>query len=229
LSGIVFDLRVPDWPKVQSLKRAMNLSRTLQNICDQLLINSSVFLCNGYQPLGNALGARHELIEAGEVLKGKGPYDLQKYALEVGTDLLLATKMFQQKWKAKKFIKDQIIKGKTVHGSKLKNGKWPSRISSNKHQKISSPRKGYIHFLSMEALHKTKLKFGFSCPGNGINLLKKIGDRTEKGDHLVEIFGSQRKEISQLRTEIQKAYMIFPKPPDFQPLILEKSGLRLHL
>lgn len=229
LSGIVFDLRVRGWPNVQSLKKAMNLSRAFQNICDNLQINSSVFLCNGHQPLGNALGATHELIEAGEVLKGKGPLDLQKYALEVGTDLLLLTKRFQQKWEAKRFFKDEIIKGNAVHGFMLKNGNSPSYISSKKKLKISSPRKGYIHFLSMEAIFKTKSKLGSSCPGNGINLLKKVGDKTEKGDHLVEIFGPQNKEIFQMQKDIQKAYIISPKPPDFQPLILEKSGIRLHI
>jgi len=229
LSGIVFDLRVRGWPNVHSLKKAMNLSRALQNICDNLQINSSVFLCNGHQPLGNALGATHELIEAGEVLKGKGPLDLQKYALEVGTDLLLLTKKFEQKWEAKKFLKDEIIKGNAVHGFVLKNVHSPSHISSKKILKISSPRKGYIHFLSMEAIFKTKSNLDSSCPGSGINLLKKVGDKTEKGDHLVEIFGPQNKELFQMKKDIQKAYIILSKLPDFQPLILEKSGIKLHI
>ena len=205
------------------------MSRAFQNICENLQINSSIFLCNGHQPLGNALGTTHELIEVGEVLKGKGPLDLRKYALEVGTDLLILTRRFEQKWEAKKFLKDEIIKGNAVHRFILKTRNSLSHISSMKHLKILSPRKGYVHFLSMEAIFETKSKLGSSCPGNGINLLKKVGDKTEKGDHLVEIFGSQHKEMFQMQKDIQKAYRISPKPPDFQPLILEKSGIRFHI
>lgn len=227
LNGVVFDLRVRGWPDVQSLKKAMNLSRALQDICDNIQINSSVFLCNGYQPLGNVIGATLELIEAGEVLKGKGPLDLKKYALEIGSDLLLLTKKFQQKLEAKKSIKDEIIKGNAVHKLMLINGNSLSNISSEKKLKISSPRKGYIHCLSMEVFFKTKSMMGSSCPGNGMSLLKKVGDKTEKGDHLVEIFGPLAKEMYRSQKDIQNAYIISPKPPDFQPLILERPGIRM--
>ena len=214
------------WPKVGSFTRARNISQSLQNICDNLQINSSVFLSNGHQPLGNALGKTHELIEAGYVLKGRGPLDLKRYAMEIGSDLLLLTKKFQQKLEAKRFIKNEIIQGKAVHKLMVLKESSP-KSSSKKTVEIPSPRKGYIHGLSMEAIFKTKSKLDSSCPGNGMRIIKKVGDRTEKGDLLIEIFTPQNKGMYQIREEIQEAYTISAKHPDFQPLILERTGIRM--
>lgn len=225
--GIVFDLRVRGWPETQSLKKAKDLGQSLQNICDDLQVNSSVFLCNGHQPLGNAFGMTYELIEAGDVLKGRGPFDLKKYAIEIGSDLLLLTKKFQQKIEAKKFIKDEIIKGRAVYKPmKLKEGST-ANISFEKNIEISSPQKGYIHCLPMDTFLEMKSKLSFSSPGNGMRIIKKIGDSTEEGDILAKIFTPQNKETNRIEKRMRKAYIISAKPPDFQPLILEKSGLRM--
>ncbi len=224
---MVFDLRVYGWSETQSLKKARDLGQSLQNICDDLQINSSVFLCNGHQPLGNAFGTTYEFIEAGNVLKGEGPFDLKKHAIEIGSDLLLLTKKFQQKIEAKKFIKDEIIEGRAIHKSMIFKECAPSDVSVKKNTEISSPRNGYIHCLSMKAILETKSTLGFSCPGNGMRIIKKVGDRTEKGDLLVEIFAPQNKEMYRIRKDIQKAYIISAKPPDFQPLILERPGIRM--
>jgi thymidine phosphorylase len=49
--------------------------------------------------MGKARGAILELLEAAEVLNGKGPPALTKFILEVGTDLLFLAKKIQQ-WKS---------------------------------------------------------------------------------------------------------------------------------
>jgi pyrimidine-nucleoside phosphorylase len=224
--GIVFDLRVDGWPETQSLRKARDLSQSLQNICDNLKINSSVFLTNGHQPLGNAFGTKYELTEAGNVLKGTGPLDLKKYTMEIGSDLLLLTEKFQQKIEAKKFIKDEIIEGRAAYKPMAIKESSPSTLSSKKIG-ISSHRKGYIHCLPMEAIFETMSKTSPSCHEYGMHLLKKVGDRTEKGDILVEIFSPQNKEMHRIQKDIQKAYIISAKPPDFQPLILERPGIRM--
>lgn len=225
--GIVFDLRVLGWADARSLEKARNLSQSLQAVSDKLRINSSVFLCNGYKPLGNAIGASYEYIESWEILTSKGPPDLKKYVLEVGVDLLLLTKKYEQKLEAKKFVKDAITQGKAVHNLPASKLKPASEIFPKKYTKILSPRKGYIHYLSMEAIFKAKSKLISSRPGNGMIILKKVGDSTEKGDHLVELFTLENEEIYRIEEEIKRAYIISQKPPNFQPLILERPGLRM--
>jgi len=228
LTGIVFDLRVSNWPDVHSLIRARNLSRSLQNICDNLKINSSVFVTNAHQPLGNAVGAPLELLEASEVLKGNGPFDLTKFVLEVGTDLLLLTKKFKQRSKAKKFLKDNILEGKSVVIPKYLNEDFPCAISVREKMRISSRQKGYVRHISMKILFRIKSELVSSLSGNGFTLLKKIGDRVEKEDHLVEAFPSKGQHMHPLEWDILEAFFISPNPPDFQPLILERSEIRMQ-
>jgi len=228
LTGIVFDLRVSGWPDVQSLIRARNLSRSLQNISDSLKVNSSVFLSNGHQPMGKAIGATLELLEAAEVLNGKGPPDLTKFILEIGTDLLLLAKKFQQKSEAKKFLKNKILEGKAVTTLKKLNEDFPPNISEKEKMRILSSQRGYVYQISMESLLRIKSKLISSLPRNGFTILKKIGDRTEKGDHLVEVFPIKGQHIHPLELDILKAFVITSNPPDFQPLILERPEIRIH-
>ena len=84
--GVVFDVRVPGWPGIGQIKTAQVLSQTLREICSRQKISSSAFLSNGCQPLGNLMGIPFEIIEAENVLRGNGPLDLTKFALEIGVD-----------------------------------------------------------------------------------------------------------------------------------------------
>ncbi len=227
LTGLVFDLRVRGWLNVQHMMRVRNLSQSLQNICDSIKVNSSVFLSNDHQPMGSAIGANVELLEAADVLKGEGPPDLTKFILEIGTDLLLLAKKFQQKSEAKKFLKDKILEGKAVAALKRLNKDFLPILSEKEKMRILSSQKGYVCQISMETLARIKSQLISYSPRNGFTLHKKIGDRIEKGDPLVEVFLNKGQYTHPLKLDILKAFVITSYPPDFQPLILEKPEIRI--
>ncbi len=212
--NIIFDLRVHDWSNAQHLKHSRTLSQSLQSVCRDLGINTSIILSNGGQLLGNAVGVFSEMKEATEVLTGEGPLDLTKFTVEIGADFLLMMKKVHQKIEAKKWLRDKIIHGDFS----------PFCPDFTEKTKLLSPKKGYIHHLVMEEIYLLRSELATVHPAIGLSLLKKPGDWVEKGEEIVEVNLPQGQQ-NPIKQEIcHKVFVFSSEPPNFQPLILERLG-----
>lgn len=218
IKSVVFDLRIHDWTNALNLRHSRILSQSLQDICDDFQISNSIILSNGAQLLGNAVGVFSEKMEAREVLRGEGPLDLTKFALEIGADFLLMTKKNHQRIEAKKWMRDKIINGELSS----------SHPDFTEKTKISSKKKGYVHHLAMDKLHALRSYLSSAHPGIGLSLTKKPGDWVAKGDAIVDVY-LPKGQKNPLKQEIcQRIFVISNDPPNHQPLILERLGLNTH-
>ena len=218
IKSVVFDLRIQGWTNTPNLKRSRILSRSLQDFCDNLRINNSIFLSNGDHFFGNAVGRFSEKMEAREVLGGEGPPDLTKLALEIGSDYLLMTQKAHQRIEAKKQLRDKIISGEFTS----------SRPGFAEKTAIPSRKKGYIHHLALDKLNALRINLSLAHPGLGLVLSKKPGDWVAKGDVVANVYvpEGQRNPIEQ-RT-FQELLVMSHAPPNHQLLMLERLGLNIH-
>ena len=218
VNNIVFDLRIHNWTNTPHLKHSRILSHTLQDICNELKIHTSIILTNGNQLIGNALGILSEMMEVSKILKGEGPPDLTKYALEIGADFLMMTKKADQRIEAKKWLREKILGGDLSPYSRDFSEKW----------KFSSLTEGYVHHLVMDKLHALKLELADTHPGICLFLKKKAGDWVEKGEDMIEFYPPKGQKNPIKQETCQKVFIISVDPPNHQPLILERMGLNLH-
>jgi pyrimidine-nucleoside phosphorylase len=227
IRSIVFDVRVREWPESKSLKTAQTLSQALQEICSRLQISSSVYLSNGCQPLGNLMGTQFEIIEAEDVLRGNGPPDVTKFALEIGADLLLMSKKVVQKRDGKKMLRDIIIQNKISLPGVNQFVQSITPFPSLKKMTILSEKKGYVHHLVIDEIHSLKSELDASHKESGFALLKKAGDLVEKEEGIVRLFLGEGEKNLQWESKFQKVFKILSDPPEFQPFILERSEIRI--
>ena len=218
VKNIVFDLRIHNWTNTPCLRHARILSLKLQDISNDLEINSSIILSNGSQLMGNAVGVLSEKMEVSDILKGEGPPDLTKFAIEIGADFLMMTKKADQRIEAKKWLRDKILSGELSPSSPDFSEKW----------KYLSLKKGYVHHLAMAELHTLKSELTNTHPGICLFLKKKAGDWVEKGEDLIEFLLPQGQKNSLKQEACQKVFVLSTDPPNHQPLILERFGLNLH-
>ena len=224
--AIVFDLRIQDWPDFQNLRQSRELGHTLQDVCSHRHINSSVILSSGSQQLGSLIGFPFEILETREVLEGKGPPDLVKFALEIGSDFLLLTKKTQHKMEAHILLKEKIVSGEA---SSLANGIWGTSspyLDARTKKQVSSPTQGYLHHWNPKVLLTIKNKFSTSFSGSGFSLLKKHGDKIKKGDPIAEAFLLEDHKPYKADDDFIRAYNISAEPPDFRPFILERLEMK---
>ncbi|UCE39826.1 MAG: hypothetical protein JSV17_10080 [Candidatus Aminicenantes bacterium] len=215
---IVFDLRIHGWINTPTLRRSRILSKSLQDLCDGLQISNSIILSNGDNLIGKAVGVFSENMEAKEVLRGKGPPDLTKFALEIGADFLMMTEKAHQRIEAKKWLRDKIIKGE-LHSSQP----YFAEITT-----ISSHKKGYVHHFVLDKLHALRAFLSSTHPGIGFFLTKKPGDWVAKGDAIVDVYHPKGQKNPLRQEACQKIFKLSADPPNHQPLILERLGLNLH-
>ncbi len=224
--AIVFDLRVQDWPDFHRLRQSREFAHSLQHICSLQHISSSVILSSSSQQPGNLLGIPFEILEASEVLNGKGPADLVKFALEIGADFLLLTKRVRHKMDAHILLKEKILSGKASSLAQGILGTSSPYLFAQTKKRIYSPEKGYLHHWNPNTLLTLKNKFSTSFPGSGFALLKRYGDKLKIGDPIAETFLSEDPKKYDADNDFKRACVISSKPPDFRPFILERLEMK---
>jgi len=245
VNGASFDIKVGEGSFLKNSKEAKSFALQLKNVCNHLRINSTFILSDMNQPLGQAVGNSLEVREVLEVLKGKGPLDVLKLALELGTEILLLAKKSLNRTEAKRDLKEKIIKGEALEKFKqiIKAQKGNPGIiddysllpQAKDRLKILSPNRGFIHKIMMKQIRSVclELETGGEKPadssdhGPGLLIFKKIGEKVEKGETLAEVHFNKVKNVSWLKKESQGAFIISEKPPDFRPLIIERIGAKV--
>lgn len=245
VNGASFDIKVGEGSFLKNSKEARSLAQSLKYVCNRLRISSTFILSDMNQTLGQAVGNSLEVREVLEVLKGKGPLDVLKLTLELGTEILLLAKRSLNRTEAKRDLKEKIIKGEALEKFKqiIEAQKGNPRIiddysllpQAKKRMKILSPNRGFIHKIMMKRIRSVCLELeaggkkseDSSDHGPGLLIFKKIGEKVKKGETLAEVHFNAVKNVSRLKKESKGAFMISEKPPDFRPFIIERIGAKV--
>lgn len=240
VNSAVFNINVGAGSLIQKPQEGRNLAEALKSAFKRLQINTSFFLTDLSQPIGQALGNSLEVKEAIEILKGSGPLDLLKLALEFGSDMLLFTDKTMSKGEAKEILKKKILSGDSLTKFReiIKAQEGDTRIVDNdsllpfseEKTKIRSIKTGFIQKINTRKLYSVYLKYvslerrstdSGNC-GIGFLLQKKAGDWVKKGESLVEFHHNSKVNRSWTGDEFQGIFTISETPPPFQPLIIER-------
>jgi thymidine phosphorylase len=240
VNGAVFNIKVGEGSLIQNAQEGRNLVQSLKSACKRMQINTSIFLTDLSQPIGQALGNSLEIKEAIEVLKGSGPLDLLKLALEFGSDMLLFADTTMSKAEAKEILKKKILSGDGLNKFReiieAQNG--DTRIIDNdsllpfsqERKKIRTSQTGFIQKINTKKLYSVYLKCvsqggkpnESGNGGVGFVLHKKSGDWVKKGESLVEVHFNRKVCRPWTDDEFQEIFTITDTPPPFQPLIIER-------
>ncbi len=240
VNSAVFNIKIGDESRIQKNQEGRNFVQSLKNIFKRLQLNTSFFLTDSSQPIGQALGNSLEIKEAIEILKGSGPLDLLKLALEFGSDMLICVDKTTSKNEAKEILKRKILNGDALKKFReiIEAQKGVTRVIDNDSLlpfseariKIRSSQTGFIKKIDTRKLYSVYLKCvsqegspanSGNC-GIGFILHKKSGDWVEKGESLVEVHGTSKISRSWIGDEFHEIFTISETPPPFQPLIIER-------
>ena len=240
VNSAVFNIKVGEGSLIKRSRDGRNLAQSLKSAFKRMQINTSFFLTDLSQPIGRALGNSLEIREAIEILKGSGPLDLLKLALEFGSDMLLFADKTMSKGEAKEILKKKLLSGDGLKKFReiieAQNG--DTRIIDNdsllpfseKRIKIRSFKTGFIQKIKTRKLYSVYLKWvaqerkqtDSGNRGIGFVLQKQSGDWVKKGESLVEVHLNSEVSRSWTGDEFQEIFLISKTPPPFQPLIIER-------
>ncbi len=238
-SGVLFDIRVGKISYVRNHEEALILTRLLRSRCRRLKIRTSCMLCRPNPFLGQAVGNSVELKEALDVLGGKGPLDVLKIAIEFGSEMLILGRKASNRIDAKRLLKRNLRNGLALDKFtdilpiSAGNSQFFERINFPKEGKnsvkIYSGKSGFLQDFDKDILLSLLSDLGLQQkthkalihPDIGLIFYKKRGDRIERDDLLAEVYGPV-KDALYLSQKINNLILLQPKPPAFQPLIIER-------
>ncbi len=222
---IVLDVKVGSGAFMKSVEQAAELARTMVDIGKSLNRKTVAIVSDMSQPLGHEVGNSNEIIEAIDVLKGKGSEDETQVALTIASYMAILGGAFEDFDKAHSALREIIKSGKAIEKLKLlveAQGGDPGVIDNTDklpvakyHIEVKAAGEGYVNSINAESIgisamllgagRRTKEdKIDFSA---GISMKKKVGDKVIMGDTLC-VLHTNLEDINEAERIALDAYSI---------------------
>lgn len=216
--SIVLDVKVGKGAFMKTLEEARLLARTMVGIGQGAGRRVRALLTSMEAPLGRAVGNAIEVREAIETLKGKGPEDLLEVALRLAEESLrlegLDPSLARRAWESGKalerfqaFLEAQGGNPRVVEDFSLLPLGEELPLASEKEgvvQEVDAYRVG----LAVLALGGGRRKKGEAIDhGVGVYLLKKPGDRVERGEVLALVY-HRGKGLEEALAHLREAFQL---------------------
>ena len=192
------------------------------------------------QPLGRAVGNALEVLEAVDVLSGRGPEDIRELSLRLAAEMiLLGGRSDGDRAKAEAMASEALDSGAalekfrqfvanqggnpdiTVDKNLLGEAAFAVEVRAEEEGFVTGLDAMQIGLASQHAGAGREKKEDEIDMSAGILLAKKTGDAVQAGDLLCTVFGNDKAKAEAGAKEAQKAYAIGPDRPEKPALIKE--------
>ena len=236
--AVVLDITTGSGAFMREYKDALKLGKIMVDIGLEFKKEIIGVVSNMDEPLGFAIGNSLEVKEAIEILKDKGPEDLRRLCLVLGSYMLKlgrVTKTYQEgKNKLEKILKSGVAlnKFKEMIIAQVGNSgiidnpellplaKYCTKIKANKSgyiQKIDSRLVGESAMLLGAGREEKESKIDLSV---GIVLKKKVGNRININEDLADVHYNDSEKLKEAKKKLLSSFIIGNKKPVKLPLIL---------
>ena len=235
---IVFDVKVGKGAFMKSKRDALRLAELMVGIITKEGKQGAAVISDMNQPLGHAVGNSLEVMEALDVLRGKGPEDLKSLCISLGALTLLLAGKAETPEEAELTLLNALEAGAalnkfadfiTAQGGDIRVVETPTAILPiAKYQKeILSTRSGYITEVDAERIGMASFILGAGRrtkddiidPSVGVIVHKKIGDKIEQGEPLVTLYTNKQDTFESVARLIMESYKFSEDRPDIPGLI----------
>lgn len=238
--GIILDVKVGSGAFMKTIADAEKLAKTMVDLGNSFNRKTVAVLTNMDDPLGNAVGNSLEVKEAVETLRGNGPLDFNELCLTL-------TKTIISKYEPGKDIKEIEEKLQKLIDTGIALEKFKEFIAAQggdieiindldklpiaKHKKtyIASKR-GVIKYIDTEKIGMAAVSLGAGRRkkedsidyGSGFYFHKKLGNRVNKGDIILDIYYNDENSYEEAKNIIDEALKIDENIESFKKKIIHK-------
>ena len=223
---IILDVKVGDGAFMKDIEHAKELARRMIEIGTGAGRKVKVVLSNMDEPLGYSIGNANEIIESIEMLKGNAPEDLKEVVYTITELALKAKGEITELSEGIEKIDAVINSGLAL--SKLRefitesggNGDLVDDYSilptAKNKMEVFSNKEGYVSKIKAEEVGKAAMIIGAGRATKedevdhavGLKILKKVGDKIEKGEKIAEIYYNDAKNVENSKNMILDAYVL---------------------
>ena len=236
---IVLDVKTGSGAFCKTVEESVRLASVMVDIGKSAGKKMLALITDMDRPLGANIGNSLEVIEAINTLRGNGPEDFTEVCIILATNMIyLAGKGTMEECEAmvKKAIADgsaletlaKMVKAQHGDNSVIYN---PELFPKAKYSReIKADKSGYIVRVDTEGYGIASLLLGagrntkeesidFSA---GITLVKKTGDKVEKGDVIAIMYTNDENRFGSAIDRFMKSTEIGAEKPEDRPLVFER-------
>jgi len=238
-NAILLDVKVGLGAFMQTLDEARQLADLMTAIGELAGRKVKTLLSDMNQPLGQAVGNVLEVREAIETLHGGGPEDFREHCLHAAAHMLVLGRRANNLEIARSIADSAIANGSAwqafrklvaAQGGDISYVDSPQKMESARIvETVPSPESGYLSQINARVVGEASVELGAGRAKKddpidhavGFEILRKVGDRVEKGQPLFVIHANDTAKLSQARQTVLTAYRFSPTPVPALPLFYE--------
>lgn len=234
--AILLDVKTGLGAFMETLDEARELADLMVNI--GRLSNREVVavLSDMNQPLGFAVGNSLEVVEAIDMLKGRGPEDFAEHCLYVSAHMLVLGKRAKDLSEGRAMAEQSIADGSALEklrilvqaqGGDISYIDDPSKFPKAEFvEVVLSPRSGYLAEVQARTVGEAAVTLGAgrakkSDPVDhavGFVVHHKVGDQVQAGDPLFTIHADDESKLAEAREAVLAAHRFSDMPTEKLPL-----------
>ncbi len=239
IDGLVLDVKTGSGAFMRRYEDARALARSMVAITRGVGKKVVALITNMDQPLGWAVGNALEVVEAVEILQNRGPEDTTELTKTLAVEMLLLAGRARTPEDARQQVDQALASGRAYakwqemvrhQGGDPEAVLQPEFIRTRFQEPVAAPESGYLAAYDTYALGMAATVLGAGRltkedridPAVGLRVFKKVGDRVEQGEPLLEIRANDPERLRLAREHLAGAFRIAPDPVDRPKLVLER-------
>lgn len=239
IAGLVLDVKCGGGAFMKRRADARHLAQTMVATGSANGVRTEALLTNMDVPLGFAVGNAIEVIECIEVLKGRGPADLEELSLVLAARMVRLAGVAATESAAETMVRRVLDTGQGVEKFQqiiAQQGGNPKVVDdyrllplAPKHLLLAADRTGYVTELAAEPIGRAAMLLGAGRekvedrvdPSVGIALRINVGDAIRAGDTFAELFARSDSNLDAAAQLVKSACSIGDSKPEVPKLVLE--------
>ena len=242
IDALVLDVKTGSGAFMDKEEDAVRLAEIMEGTAHGMGKKCVALLTDMSQPLGRMAGHSNEVIEAIDVLKGKGPDDLRELSIELSAWMLYLGERCKFVEEGRTLAKQAITSGKALERFRmciqLQGG--DARVvddtsllpGARSKTHVTSPRSGYVSAtrcrdfgIALAMLEGGRGKKEDRIDhGVGLEFHKRIGDHVQTGEKLVTIAYNSEARLPEAQELIFESFEFADSPVAAPPLIRRIIG-----
>ncbi len=235
--AIVLDVKCGKGAFMKSMEDAEHLSNVMVDLGKASGKNTIAVITDMNQPLGDAVGNSLEVIEAIEILKGRGNKVLKEFCLDLSAMMIYAGGKASSLSQGKGMAEEVLENGKALEKFKIlirEQGGEEKVVDDytlfKKHKlekNIIAKQEGFIEEINAEIVGISSQRLGAGRKTKeddidvsaGVYLYKHVGDFVQKGDKLATVYADEEHKLAEGYEYIVKAWHIVSDKVAQKPII----------
>ena len=234
IDGLVLDIKIGNGAFMRTLAKGKQLGNLLKYVGEKFNVKTNVVYSNMDQPLGRTAGMWCEINESIQALKGNGSIDLMDVVFELGNKLIIDSGLTDTRSKATQMQIQCIDSGNAYDKFEemvFNQGGYIGKTSELNEplfsKKVISEKNGFIKSFDTTALGWAAVQMGCGRINKndkldntaGIAFNAKVGDQVNKGDSIMQCFGSDENKLDQAYSQLKETFQIAEEKVESQAMI----------